>query len=148
MKVVLLEDVKKLGKKGEVVEVSAGYARNFLFTKKLGAEATNKILNDLKLQKAAEVKQAEAVLQSARELAESLKDKSITVSIKAGANGKLFGSVSSKEVAVEAKKQLGIELDKKKLVLKEAIKELGTVDVPVKLHPKVTGSLKVIVKEA
>lgn len=148
MKVILLEDVKKVGKQGEVVEVSDGYARNFLFPKKLGAHATNKTLNDIKLKKAADQRQAQDDLDAARAQAEALKDKSITIAIKAGENGKLFGSVSTKEIAVEAKNQLDIEIDKKKLVLKEAIKDLGTYDIPLKIHPKVLGSLKVIVIEA
>lgn len=148
MKVILLQDVKKLGKKGDLVDVSDGYARNFLLAKKLGVEATNKSINDMKLKNAADERRKQEILDAARAQAEELKGKSIKVTIKAGENGKLFGSVSTKEIATEAKNQLGLDIDKKKLVLKESIKELGEYDVPLKLHPKVKGSLKVIVEKA
>lgn len=148
MEVILLEDVKSLGKKGELVKVSEGYARNFLIKKKLGIEATAKNKNDLKLQKQHEEKVAQEKLEEARAFAEELKEKSITVSIKTGAGGRSFGSVSTKELAAAAKEQLGYELDKKKMVLPEPIKSPGIFDMPIKLHPKVTGTIKVIVKEA
>ena len=140
MEVILLADVKTLGKKGELVNVSDGYAKNFLFKKKLGIEATAQNKNDLKLQKKHEEKVAQA-------FAEELKEKSITVSIKTGSGGRSFGSVSTKELAAAAKEQLGYELDKKKMVLPEPIKSPGIFDLPIKLHPKVMGSLKVIVQE-
>lgn len=148
MKVILLEDVKSLGKKGQIVDVSDGYARNFIFAKKLGLEATPKNLNDLKLKKAHEDKLAAQRLAEAKEFAERLKGLEVTVKIKAGEGGKIFGSVSSKEIAQAAKEQLNLELDKKKLVLDGPIKALGTTIVPVKLHPQVTGELKVKVEEA
>ena len=148
MKVILLEDVKALGKKGQVVNVSDGYARNLLLPKKLGVEATGKNMNDLKLQKAHEDKVAQENLDAAKEFAEELKDKQVTVGIKVGEGGRTFGSISAKEIAEAAKAQLGYELDKKKLQLSAPIKELGTTMVPIKLHPKVTGELKVVVKEA
>lgn len=148
MKVILLEDVKALGKKGQVVNVSDGYARNLLFPKKLGVEATGKNMNDLKLQKAHEDKVAQENLDAAKAFAEELKDKQVTVGIKVGEGGRTFGSISAKEIAEAAKAQLGYELDKKKLQLSAPIKELGTTMVPIKLHPKVTGELKVVVKEA
>ena len=148
MEVVLLEDVKALGKKGQIVKVSDGYGRNFILTKKLGIEATPKNLNDLKLQKANEAKIAAEHLAAAKDLAKHLEDKSITLSIKAGEGGKAFGSVSSKEIAQAASEQLGIELDKKKMQLPSPIKTLGTTMVPIKLHPKVTAELKVNVREA
>lgn len=148
MEVILLEDVKSLGKKGELVKVNEGYARNFLLKKKLGVEATAKNKNDLKLQKQHEEKVAQEKLEEARAFAEELKEKSITVSIKTGAAGRSFGSVSTKELAAAAKAQLGYDLDKKKMVLPEPIKSPGIFDMPIKLHPKVTGSIKVIVKEA
>lgn len=148
MKVILLEDVKSLGKKGQVVNVSDGYARNMLLPKKLGVEATTKNMNDLKLQKAHEEKVAQENLEAARAFAEELKEKQVTVSIKVGEGGRTFGSVSTKEIAEAAKEQLGMEIDKKKMVLPTPIKELGTTMVGIKLHPKVTGELKVIVKEA
>ena len=148
MKVILLEDVKALGKKGQVVNVSDGYARNLLVPKKLGVEATGKNMNDLKLQKAHEDKVAQENLDAAKAFAEELKDKQVTVGIKVGEGGRTFGSISAKEIAEAAKAQLGYELDKKKLQLSAPIKELGTTMVPIKLHPKVTGELKVVVKEA
>ena len=145
MEVILLADVKALGKKGEFVNVSDGYAKNFLFKKKLGIEATAQNKNDLKLQKKHEEKVAQEKLDDAKAFAEELKEKSITVSIKTGSGGRSFGSVSTKELA--AKEQLGYELDKKKMVLPEPIKSPGIFDLPIKLHPKVMGSLKVIVQE-
>lgn len=148
MKVILLEDVKALGKKGQVFNVSDGYARNLLLPKKLGVEATGKNMNDLKLQKAHEDKVAQENLDAAKAFAEELKDKQVTVGIKVGEGGRTFGSISAKEIAEAAKAQLGYELDKKKLQLSAPIKELGTTMVPIKLHPKVTGELKVVVKEA
>lgn len=147
MEVILLADVKELGKKGELVNVSDGYAKNFLFKKKLGIEATAKNKNDLKLQKKHEEKVAQERLDDAKAFAEELKEKSITVSIKTGSGGRSFGSVSTKELAAAAKEQLGYELDKKKMVLPEPIKSPGIFDLPIKLHPKVLGSLKVIVQE-
>lgn len=148
MEIILLEDVKSLGKKGEMVTVSEGYARNFLIKKKLGVEATAKNKNDLKLQKKHEEKLAKEKLEAARALAEELKEKSITVSIKTGSSGRSFGSVSTKELAAAAKEQLGYDLDKKKMVLDVPIKSPGIFTMPIKLHPQVTGELKVIVKEA
>ena len=148
MKVILLEDVKALGKKGQVVNVSDGYARNLLLPKKLGVEATGKNMNDLKLQKAHEDKVSQENVDAAKAFAEELKDKQVTVGIKVGEGGRTFGSISAKEIAEAAKAQLGYELDKKKLQLSAPIKELGTTMVPIKLHPKVTGELKVVVKEA
>lgn len=147
MKVILLEDVKSLGKKGEVVNVSDGYARNFIFKKNLGLEATPKALNDLKLKKQNDEKIAAENLQKAKALAGEISSKSVTLSIKAGSDGRAFGSVSTKEISVAAKEQLGYDLDKKKMQLSEPIKSVGSFTVPVKLHPKVTAELKVIVKE-
>ena len=148
MKVILLEDVKSLGKKGQIVNVSDGYARNMLLPKKLGVEATSKNMNDLKLQKAHQEKVTQENLDAAKAFAEELKDKQVTVSIKVGEGGRTFGSVSTKEISEAVKSQLGYDIDKKKMVLPSPIKELGTTMVPIKLHAKVTGELKVIVKEA
>nr|WP_106789200.1 50S ribosomal protein L9 [Massilistercora timonensis] len=147
MKVILKEDVKSLGKKGQIVEVSDGYARNFILKKGKGVEATSKNLNDLKLQKANEDKIAQENYEAAQELGKKIEAGQIQVSIKTGEGGKAFGSVSSKEIAEEAKSQLGLDIDKKKIQLKETIKTLGTHNVPVKLHPKVTVGLKVVVTE-
>ena len=147
MKVILLEDVKSLGKKGQIVNVSDGYARNFVLPKKLGLEATGKNLNDLKLQKANEEKVAQQILDEAKELGKKIEAGKVELAIKIGEGGRAFGSVSSKEIAVAVKDQMGYDIDKKKIQLKDAIKTLGTHTVPVKLHPKVTVELKVIVTE-
>ena len=147
MKVILLEDVKSLGKKGETVNVSDGYARNMLFPKKLGIEANTKNLNDLKLKKANDDKVAQEHYEAAVELGKKIEAGKIEVSIKTGEGGKAFGSVSSKEIATEVKAQMELEVDKKKVQLKDAIKALGTYEVPIKLHPKVTAKLKVVVTE-
>ena len=148
MKVILIEDVKSLGKKGQMVNVSDGYARNMLFPKKLGVEATPKNINDLKLQKAHEDKVAKENLEAAKQFKTELETKQVMVSIKVGENGRTFGSVSTKEISEAAKAQLGYDIDKKKMQLSSPIKELGTTKVPIRLHPKVTAELKVIVKEA
>ena len=148
MKVILLEDVKKKKKKGEMVNVSDGYARNFILKKKLGIEATAQNINDLKLQKANEEKIAKEQLEQAKIFAEEIKEKFVTVSMKTGEGGRTFGSVSTKEIAAAAKEQLGIDIDKKKLQLAEPIRSLGTTIVPYKVHPKVTAQITVKVKEA
>ncbi len=148
MKVILLEDVKSLGKKGEVVNVSDGYARNFIFKKNLGLEANGKNLNDLKLQKQNEEKAAQEHLEAAQELAKKLEAAKVELKIKTGEGGRTFGSVSSKEIAIAVKEQLGYDLDKKKIQIKEAIRTPGMHLVPVKLHQKVTAELKVHVGEA
>ena len=135
MKVILLEDVKSLGKKGELVEINEGYARNFILKKKLGLEATTKNLNDLKLKKANEEKVAKEQLEAAKVFAEELKEKVVKVSIKTGEGGRVFGSVSTKEIAAAAKTQLGLDIDKKKLHLQEPIRMVGTVIVPYKVYP-------------
>lgn len=148
MKIILLQDVKSLGKKGEIIEANDGYARNYILPKKLGMEANNKNLNDLKLQKAHEEKQAQEILEAAQAFAKEMAEKEVMVTMKAGEGGRTFGSVSSKEIAQAAKEQCGMEIDKKKIQMPEAIKTFGMYEVSVKLHPKVTGKLKVKVKEA
>ena len=148
MEIVLLEDVKALGKKGEIVKVNEGYARNFILPKKLGVEATAKNLNDLKLKKANQEKLAAQQLAAAKELGEKIEKSSVTLSIKAGDNGKAFGSVSGKEISKAIQEQLNLEIDKKKLVLPEPLKTFGTHEVPVKLHKDVTVKLAVKVTEA
>ena len=148
MKVILLEDVKSLGKKGQIVNVSDGYARNMILPKKLGVEATSKNLNDLKLRKANEEKVAQENLDAAKAFAEELSTKVVILTLKVGEGGRTFGSVSSKEISEAAKKQLNLDIDKKKLQMENPIRNLGVTNVPVRLHPKVTGSLKVWVKEA
>lgn len=148
MKVILLQDVKSLGKKGEIVDVSDGYARNFIFPKKFGVEANAKNLNDLKLQKANDEKVAAENLAKAKELSEQLKDRKVVVKLKAGEGGKTFGSVSSKEIAEAAAEQLDLEIDKKKIQIADPIKNLGDYEVTVKLHPQVNAILKVTVEKA
>ena len=148
MEVILLEDVKSLGKKGEIVKVSDGYARNFIFKKNLGREATAKNLNELKLQKQHEEKVAQEKLDDARAFADELKDKAVKVSIKTGSGGRSFGSVSTKEISAAIKQQLGYDIDKKKMALDVPVKSPGTYNLAIKLHPKVTGELKVVVQEA
>lgn len=147
MKVILQQDVKALGKKGDLVEVSDGYARNFILPKKIGVEANNANINDLKLKKANEEKIAAENLAKAQEFKKMLEDKVIAVSIKAGEGGKVFGAVTGKEIAQAAKEQYGYDIDKKKIVLKDSIKNFGTYEVPLKLHPKVTATLRVQVSE-
>ena len=148
MKIILLQDEKKLGKKGQIIEASEGYARNYILPKKIGVEATAKNMNDLKLQHQHAEKVAQENLEAAKQLAEEIATKQVQVKIKTGEGGKIFGSVSSKEIAQAAKEQLGLEIDKKKMNLPNPVKSLGTHMVPVKLHPKVTVELKVIVTEA
>ena len=138
MKVILLQDVKALGKKGDVVNVSDGYARNMLLKKGIGKEANGQNINDLKLQKANEEKIAKENLEAAKKLAEEMKDKEIRVSVKAGEGGRVFGSVSTKEIAEEIRKQLGYEIDKKKILLDAPVKALGYTEIGIKLHTKVT----------
>ena len=147
MEVILLEDVKTLGKKGQIVKINDGYARNFVLPKKLGIEATPKNLNDLKLQKKREEKEAAEELARAKELAASIEDKAVTLSMKTGEGGKTFGTISTKEIATAAKEQLGLEVDKKKMKLDEPIKTLGTHIVALKLHKDVTAKLTVKVVE-
>lgn len=148
MKIILLQDEKKLGKKGDIIEASEGYARNYILPKKIGVEATPKNMNDLKLQKANDEKIAKEILENAKALAVELETKQVVVKIKAGEGGKAFGSVSSKEIAVACKEQHNIEIDKKKIVLPESLKNFGNYEITVKLHPQVTGKLTVKVTEA
>ena len=148
MKVILLQDVKSLGKKDESVEVSDGYARNMILPKKLGVEATGKNLNDLKLKKAHDDKVAAEILAQAQALAAQMEEESVQLSIKMGEGGRTFGSISSKEVAEAIRKQLGHEVDKKKIVMKDAIKFPGTHTVEIKLHPKVMAHMTVKVAES
>ena len=147
MEIILLEYVKSLGKKGEIVTVSDGYARNMILPKKLGVEATGKNLNDLKLQNRHAEKVAQENLAAAEALAKDLENKKIELTMKSGEGGRTFGSISTKEIAEAARKQLGLELDKKKIILKDPIKALGTYEVQIKLHPQVVGNFTVHVSE-
>lgn len=147
MKVILLADVKALGKKNDIVDVADGYAKNGLINKKLAIEATPKALNDLKLKKQNNDKVAAENLANAKKISEDLKDKTVVLKIKCGEGGKTFGSVTGKEIAEEAKKQLGIDVDKKKIVIADAIKSVGTYEVTYKVHPEVSAVVKVKVEE-
>lgn len=147
MEVILLQDVKSLGKKGELVKINDGYARNFILPKKLGVEANAKNLNDLKLQKLAEEKKQKEILEEAIALGKDIEAKTLVLTIKSGEGGRTFGSISTKEIATGLKSQFNIEIDKKKLVLNDPIKNIGMHTVGVKLHPKVTAELKVKVSE-
>ena len=146
MQIILLEDVKALGKKGQIVNVNDGYARNFILPKKLGVEANGKNMNDLKLQKANEEKIKKEQLEQAQEYAKKVEATPVSVTIKSGEGGKIFGSVSTKEIAAAAEKA-GLKLDKKKMMLDEPIKSLGTHIVQIKLHKDVTAKLTVKVTE-
>ncbi|MCR5517114.1 MAG: 50S ribosomal protein L9 [Lachnospiraceae bacterium] len=147
MEVILLEDVKSLGKKDEIVTVNDGYARNFILPKKLGVEATAKSLAELKAKKRKEAELEQARIDEAKRLAALLGEKSVTVKLRSGENGKVYGAVSSKEISAAVKEQLGLDLDKKKIVLKEGIKSLGVTEVPVKLYKEVGTVLRVKVAE-
>ena len=143
MDVILLEDVKTLGKKGQIVKINDGYARNYVLPKKLGIEATAKNLNDLKLARKREEKEAAEELAAAKELAAKIKECTVTVSMKTGEGGRTFGSVSSKEICAAVKSQYNETIDKKKVHLEEPIRAQGTYEVKVKLHPQVTAVMRV-----
>lgn len=147
MKVILLDDVKGVGKKGQLVNASDGYAKNFLFPKKLALEATPANMNELALKKKAEDKKRQEEYEEAVALKERLEEKSVFVSVKTGENGKLFGSVTNKEIAAALEAQTGLKIDKKKIILEDSIKMVGKRHVTVKLHPKVTAELAVEIKE-
>ena len=147
MKVILTADVKKVGKKGDILELSDSYARNCIISKKLGVEATPVNLNNLKLKQANDDKVAAKQLEDAKAFAKELSEKTVVLSIKCGEGGKTFGSVSSKEIVDAVKKQLGYELDKKKILLKEPIKSAGAFEIKVKLHPEVQGSFHLRIEE-
>lgn len=146
MKVVLLQDVKGKGKKGELCNVSDGYARNFLFPKKLAVEADNAALNELKNREESAAHHKKEELQAAKETAARLDGKTVSITAKAGAGGKLFGSVTSKEIAAEIKNSLGIEVDRKKMNVAD-IKNFGEYTAEIKLHQGVTAKLTVKVSE-
>ncbi|MBR3524770.1 MAG: 50S ribosomal protein L9 [Lachnospiraceae bacterium] len=147
MKVILTEDVKALGKAGDLVEVSDGYARNFILSKKKGVEATSANLNNMKLKKANDERIAKEQLEEARAFAKELATKELKLGIRAGEGGRTFGSITSKEIAQAAQDQLGLTLDKKKIVLKDPIKSAGVQQIQIRLHPQVMGELKLTVTE-
>ena len=148
MKIVLLENVKKLGKKDEVIEVSDGYARNVLIPKKLGLPATSENLNNLKLKNKNEEKKEENLRNLAEKNKTTLESKKFVLSIKAGANGKTFGSITSKEIAENIEQNAGLTVDKKDILLDESIKNIGIYDVKVRLHKDIIALIKVEVKES
>ncbi len=148
MKIILTQDVKKLGKKGDVIDVNDGYARNYILPQKLGVEANSRNLNDLKLQRSNEEKTALRILEEAQGLAEEIGKQLVVVSMKAGEGGKVFGSVSSKEIAAAMKVQNKMDIDKKKIQLSEPIRSFGVHEVGIRLHPQVTATLRVKVEEA
>ncbi len=145
MKVVLLQDVKGQGKKDELINVSDGYARNFLFPKKLAVEADAKILNDIKNKEAARLRKIELEKQAARETAEKLTSTLVKIKVKEGADGRFYGSVTTKDIAEALAEQFGIDVDKRKIVLSDPIKAYGTYSVDVKLYPEISGKLNVLV---
>lgn len=147
MEIILLEDVKSLGKKGEIVKVNDGYARNCILPKKLGVEATKKNLAELKGQQRSDAKKAQEILDEAKALAKELEVATVEVKMKVGEGGKTFGTVSTKEIASAIKEQLKKDIDKKKLIVPDAIKSLGMYEIKVKLHPQVTATMKVHVSE-
>ena len=144
MKVILLQDVKSVGKKGDVIEASDGYARNFLFPRKLAQQASDSNMHILNTKKENERKHKLAELEAAQKLAGELKGKEITIKAKAGDSGKLFGAITSKDVAQLIKEQYKIEIDKKKIVM-DTIKLVGGYDIDVKLYPEVSTRMKVII---
>ena len=145
MKVILKEDIKNVGKKNEIINAADGYARNFLFPKGLAVPADNSNMNELRLKQKAEANQKAKDLESSKKLAEELKDKTIEISVKAGNNGKLFGGVTSKEISEELKKQLNVEIDKKKIQT-DVIKQEGIYKVSLKLLEGVVATVSVHVK--
>ena len=147
MKLILLQDVKRQGKKGEIIEASDGYARNFLMPRKLAAPATADVLNAKKIADEATQRRMRLEKEAAEKLAKELKDLPVHIKAKAGSGGKLFGSVTAKEIAEEMKKQHQVDVQKNKIVLDETIKNFGTYEVKVKLYPEVTGTLRVVVEE-
>lgn len=147
MKVIFLKDVKGTAKKGEVKEVSDGYARNFLIAKGIAKEANQSNLNDHKQQEKARELKVQKDEEDAIELGAKLKDTQVTIYAKAGEGGKLFGAITSKDIVEQMKKQHNVEFDKRKILLSEPIKTLGTINVEVKLHPKVSTTIIVEIKE-
>ena len=147
MKVILLQDVNKLGKKGDLVEVKSGYAKNSLIPAGKATEATNTALNQRNLKVEANSRRKEEELQEAQELGKKINEKKIEIEVKVGENGKLFGSVPTKEIAEQIKEQLGHQVDRKKIVLKEPIRMVGAYEIPIKIHPKVTTTVKVSLTE-
>ena len=144
MKVILQQEVKKLGKKGDIIEVSEGYARNYLLPQKLAILATASNINTANLQKASEERKKERLLDEAKLLGAQMAKITVTIPVKMGEGGRLFGSVTAKDIADVLAKEHKLELDKRKIELKDALKSLGTFTVPIKLHPEVSTQIQVI----
>ena len=147
MKVILLQDVKKLGKKGEIVEVTEGYGRNFLLPRKLAAPGTRENINDAQKKKEASQQKAQVTKDEAVLLASQLKKVELTIPVKVGEGGKIFGTITGKQICDAAKEQYNIILDKKKIETKEAIKGLGSYEVIIRVHPTITSVIKIHVVE-
>ena len=147
MKVILLQDVKGKGKKDDIITVSDGYARNFLFPKKLAAEADAKAMNDAKNKEAAAARKIELERAAAKELAEKLLAVVVKITVKAGADGRIYGSVTNSDIGDALKAQTGIEIDRRKIVLDKPIKAHGKYELDVKLYTGIVGKLTVIVTE-
>lgn len=148
MKVILLADVKSIGKKGQVINANDGYAVNFLFPRKLAVEATKANMAKLNAQQKSDELHKAQDLEKAKELAKKIEETSITIAVKSGGQGRLFGSVTNKEIAEALETQAGIKVDKKKILMEEPIKTIGTAKVSIKLHPSVTAMLAVHIQEA
>ncbi|EGS34553.1 MULTISPECIES: 50S ribosomal protein L9 [Megasphaera] len=147
MKVILLQDVKKLGKKGEIVEVTEGYGRNFLLPRRLAAPGTRENINDAQQKKEANQHKAQVAKDEAVLLASQLKKVELTIPVKVGEGGKIFGTITGKQICDAAKEQYNIILDKKKIETKEAIKGLGSYEVIIRVHPTITSVIKIHVVE-
>lgn len=148
MKLILLQDVKSVGKKGDLINASEGYAKNFLLPKKLAVEATKSNLNDYELKQKSEEKRKQEELEGAQKIAEALKEQVVTIKVKTGGNGKLFGSVTNKEVAEAIVEQTKLDIDKKKVSIGDPIKMVGERTATIKLHPKVTAEVLIKIVEA
>lgn len=148
MKVILMKDIKGTGKKGDIINTSDGHARNYLFPRKLAVEASDGNLSKLSHEKKTEDKKRQEALEAAQALKAKIEEKTVTFAIKAGEGGKLFGSVTTKEIAQSLKKEHGIPVEKKKIVMDQPLKSIGTTSVKIKIHPKVQAELKVVIKEA
>lgn len=147
MKVILLQDIKNVGKKEEIINANDGYARNYLFPKKLAIEATKDNLLKLQAKKTAETKKKNAEIEANRKIAKKMEEMNLIIKAKAGSNGKIFGGITSKEISEELKKQYNFEVDKKKIILKETIKNLGEFSVEIKFGDGVIGNLKISIQE-
>ena len=147
MKVILMQDIKGVGKKDEVINANDGYARNFLFPRKLAVEANTENMSKLKGRQDSVNFKKEQEKENAEKVKKQLSEILLIIKVKAGENGKIFGSITSKEISTELKKQYNVDIDKKKILLKQAIKEIGTFTIDVKLYEGITGKLKININE-